>query len=96
MSMLIFSNLVERARAKLSRATSITVPVEIKTTANLVVFVAEHVHLLEEQLGASQNQVASLKLENSRMLKINAQLCNILEDKGFDKEEIQKIIDYVK
>lgn len=96
MSMLIFSNLVERARAKLSRATSITVPVEIKTTANLMVFVAEHVHLLEEQLGASQNQVASLKLENSRMLKINAQLCNILEDKGFDKEEIQKIIDYVK
>lgn len=96
MSMLIFSNLVDRAKDKQSRASSICTPVQINTTCNLVLFLHEHISLLEEQLGASQNLVEEWKLEAKRMLKINAQLCNILEDKGFDKEEIQKIIDYVK
>lgn len=96
MSMLHFSRLVERAKKRLEQSTSLVEPVMISTSCSHVLFLHEHIHLLEEQLGASQNLIEEWKLEAKRMLKINAQLCNILEDKGFDKEEIQKIIDYVK
>lgn len=66
MSMLIFSNLVDRAKDKQSHASSICTPVQINTTCNLVLFLHEHISLLEEQLGVSQNLVEDWKLEAKR------------------------------
>lgn len=93
MSMLIFSNLVERARDKLSRATSITIPVEIKTTANLMVFVAEHVHLLEEQLGASQNLAKEWELEAKKSAALLKAITDLAAKNGlvFDIEQLQEV-----
>lgn len=88
MSMLRVSNAVQKAVIKKANHKSLLEPAMMQVSCDLMVFIGEHIHLLEEQLGKAQN-------ENHRMLKINAQLCNILEDKGFSKEEIQKIIDYV-
>ena len=94
MSMLHFSRLVERAKKRLEQSTSLVEPVMISTSCSHVLFLHEHIHLLEEQLGKAQNEKHKAIDEHHRMLKINAQLCNILEDKGFSKEEIQKIVDY--
>lgn len=95
MSMLRVSNAVQRAVIKKANHTSLVEPAKVNISCDLMIFIGEHIHLLEEQLGQYQNLTQEWKVEAGRMLKINAQLCNILEDKGFSKEEIQKIVDYV-
>lgn len=95
MSMLKFSSVFERAKSALENNKSLVEAPVIKVAASTITFAYEHIHLLEEQLGQYQNLTQEWKAEAGRMLKINAQLCNILEDKGLSKEEIQKIVDYV-
>lgn len=95
MSMIHFARLVGRAVRKKASHTKLIEPVSINAPCDTLIFAYEHIHLLEEQLGKAQNEKHKAIDEHHRMLKINAQLCNILEDKGMSKEEIQKIVDYV-
>lgn len=66
MSMLHFSSLVERAKKRLEQQTKLVEPVMISTSCTHVLFLHEHISLLEEQLGASQNLVEDWKLEAKR------------------------------
>lgn len=95
MSMLRVNNVVQRAINRKANHKSLVEPAKINVSCDLMIFIGEHIHLLEEQLGKAQNEKHKAIDEHNRMLKINARLCNTLEDKGLSKEEIQKIVDYV-
>ena len=77
----VFDLVAKRAEEAQAKATSLASPVKFETAAGNILYAANRIKELEEQVEA--------------LTKINAQLCNILEDKGLSKEEIQKIEDYV-
>lgn len=61
MSMLLFSNTFDRAKAALEGNKSLVEAPTIKVAASTITFAYEHIHLLEEQLGAAQNRIRELE-----------------------------------
>lgn len=66
MSMLKFSNAFDRAKAALESNKSLVEAPTIKVAASTITFAYEHIHLLEEQLGAHQQLSADWKAEAKR------------------------------
>lgn len=96
MSMLIFSNLVQRAKERNSRATTLLAPVEIKTTCNLVLFLNEHINLLEEQLSAHQQLSSDWKAEAKRTQRQLEAVIDAVTATPAARETLLKLIAGVK
>ena len=61
MSMLNVSYANDRAKKKLAEHGSLVVPAQMNIACSTVTFAYEHIHLLEEQLGAAQNRIRELE-----------------------------------
>lgn len=93
MSMLHFSQLVERAKKRLEKSTSLVEPVMISTSCSHVLFLHEHIHLLEEQLGASQNLAKEWELEAKKSAALLKAITDLAAKNGlvFDIEQLQEV-----
>lgn len=70
MSLIHFSNAVERAKVEKEEHKSLLEPAAIIVSCDTLIFAYEHIHLLEEQLAKAQNDLVLAKQsrENWRRL----------------------------